>query len=387
MFAFVDTKLESQMVEYVEKQLEEDKKNMEAGKPISLLAKWMPSINTSSQATRDHAKWFMSVMDIDACIYRKMLSKLRSHIDVVEKKCCANEWDKINYSTVPSNANIKYKNAFLKHDAERRKQFLDALQNGDPNVKINSRVLFPHEIVHKYTGTSWYGNQQICDYDATLEQLWKNLPDYVNGASNILVVRDGSGSMSCQIPGTSTTALDVSTALSVYFAEKATGQYKDKFITFSSQPELINFEGVRSLHDKLQICYAHDDCTNTNIEKTFKLVLDVAVENSLKQEEIPNLLIISDMEFDEAVFGAKHKKLFGHIEAMYAEHGYKLPKLIFWNVNSRTNTIPITSNANGIILVSGYSAVTVKMVLSNELDPYKALKDVLMSERYSRITI
>lgn len=390
LFTFIGTNLEDSMALYVSKQLFEDKKNMKDGKRISLLAKWMPSINTSSKDTRRIAKWFIQKMSLNASTYRKTLSTLREYIDVIERKTCANEWNKINYSTVSSNANLKYKNAFLKHDKERREEYLNSLKTNDSNVKINCKVLFPHNIVsnYRYVHSGW--NPCVIDYDETLEQLWKNLPNYVDSKSNILVVRDGSGSMTNLIPGSNTTALDVATGLSIYFSEKLEGEFYNKFITFSSKPEFVNLGKLNTLRDKLIECYNYDDCSNTNIEKTFDLILNVAIKNNLKQEEIPNLLIISDMEFDYSTCNPNNysqNKLFEILKAKFKEHNYKLPKLIFWNVNSRTNTIPLVQNELGVILVSGFSPAVTNLVLSNELDPYKALVKELMKERYSKITL
>ena len=79
--------------------------------------------------------------------------------------------------------------------------------------------------------------------------------------------------------------------------------------------------------------------------------------------------------------------LFKKIEKKWNKAGYQLPKLIFWNVASRTNTIPLTQNDNGVILVSGFSPAITKMVLSEELDPYKALVKELMKDRYKEVTL
>ena len=83
------------------------------------------------------------------------------------------------------------------------------------------------------------------------------------------------------------------------------------------------------------------------------------------------------MEFDMAMDGSTDQALFDMITERYKTHGYTMPRLIFWNVNSRTGTIPITRNSNGLILVSGFSKTIVEMILTEELDPYKALTKIL----------
>ena len=387
LFIFTGTKLQRKLIGYITKQLAEDYRNMKESKPISLLSKWMPSVNTSSKETKKLAKiiiseWKKISPQVNEKEYRHMLSELRSYLDVVEKKMCSQKYSEINYETVPSQANLKYKDAFLKHDEARRKEYLESLEKD--KAKINSSVLFPHDIVNRYyNGYSIKKNK-----DTALEAMWKGLPDYVKGNGNTLVVRDGSGSMTCNVGQTTIRALQVATALSIYFSERCKGGFKDKFITFSSSPEFVDLHNFSSLHDKLRECYRYNDCSNTDIEKTFDLVLKVAVKNNLKQEDIPNLLIISDMEFDSARgYYTNEDKLFNIISAKFKAQGYEMPRLIFWNVNSRTNTIPLTQNKNGVILVSGFSPAITKMVLSEQTDPYQALVEQLMSERYSKITL
>jgi len=64
-----------------------------------------------------------------------------------------------------------------------------------------------------------------------------------------------------------------------------------------------------------------------------------------------------------------------------------MPKLIFWNVLSRTNTIPIVENELGVSLVSGFSPNVMKTIMSGEIDPSKALMETLLSERYKPIEL
>ena len=371
----------------VDKQLEEDLKNMKAKKSISLMAKWMPSINASSEQTKNYGKKLCKALGTTEREYRKALSMLRKYLDVVETKMSAKNWGEIKYEAVPSRANLIYNSAFLRNDEERRRDYLSKLEKGE--TKINASVLYPHDIVHQY-GYNYYGRMKA--KDETLEALWKALPDTVQGCGNTIVVADGSGSMCCNVGGGSgVTALEVANALAIYFAEHSSGEFKDKYITFSENPRLVDFSKAKSLRDKLQIAYAHNEIANTNIEKVFDLILNTAVNNNMHQEDIPaNVLIISDMEFDSATYiyrsdSKPTKRLFDAIAKKYAEHGYKLPRLVFWNVNSRTGTIPVKENDMGVALVSGFSVNIVKMVMSGKTDPYECLLETINSERYAPV--
>lgn len=373
-----DTPLEKETLSLIKEQWEEDIHLMGIGENISLLAKWLPSINASSKVQKEKAKKIIKFFGIKEKDYRKCLSMLREHIDVTERKMCANKWDKIKYENVPSRANLNYNNAFLRHDEERRREFLSQVEKG--KKKINAGKLYPYDIVHKYMNTQ-YG---LRPEDTTLEQLWKALPS--KEITNTLVVADGSGSMTCTIGNTNVTALDVANSLAIYFAEHNKGQFKDKYITFSEHPQFVDFEGCTSLHDKIKKALAYGEIANTNIKAVFDLILGTAKKYALSQDEMPaNILIISDMEFDYATDGEVNEKLFKIIGRQYSEAGYKLPRLVFWNVNSRTGTIPLKENELGIALVSGFSTNIAEMVMSNELDPYKVLLEKLRTERYKRI--
>lgn len=381
LLELLNTPLENMVYGIILKQLEEDLNDYDENKPISLLAKWLPSINASSEETQEKAKRIIKGLHTKEAKYRKVLSQLRKYIDVTERKMCANEWDKIKYENVPSRANLNYNNAFLRHDEERRREFLSKVEKGEK--KIHAGKLYPHDIVHKYMNSSWFTN--IKPKDTTLEELWKALPQ--KEIANTLVVADGSGSMTCTIGNTNVSALDVANALAIYFAEHNKGQFKDKYITFSESPQYVDFNGLTSLHDKIRKALAYNEVANTNIEKVFDLILGTAKKYNLPQEEMPaNILIISDMEFDMAVWGNKiDKKLFENIFDRYEDAGYKMPRLIFWNVNSRTATIPIKENELGVALVSGFSTNIAEMVMSSKLDPLEVLLEKLGTERYKKI--
>ena len=374
------------IIKIIEAQLTLDMERLKSNKKISLLGKWLPSENASSKSTKETARFIRIALGLSSKNYRRVLSLLRKHIGVLERKLCANEWESVDYERVPSLANLKYKDAFMQHDPERRTAYLDSLSKG--KSRMNMKAANPVDIVSKYTH-----GYKTKPYDKTLEMAWKNLKD-VN-VSDTLVVADGSGSMTVPVSRT-TTALDVANALAIYTSEHNTGIYKDKYITFSSEPRFVEFKSDDSLKEKLNTAFDYCEVSNTDIEKVFRLILFVAVQNQIPQDEmIKTVLIISDMEFDKAQtlsWGRGHPnpltpRLFDHIKELYEEKRYKLPKLIFWNVNSRTKTIPMIENELGVTLVSGFSQNVLKMVMSSKYNPLEVLLEQLDTERYSRIKV
>lgn len=378
-------------------QLIDDMKFRREGKPISLLAKWMPSNNTSSKRSRALAKKFEDELQVTPRKYRKMLSALRKYLDLVETHISKNDWPGIDYEKVPSRANIIYKDAFMRHDEERRTEYLESLEKGE--TKINGSVNFPHDVVQMYIKANKIGRRdpetgKDLPIDPAIESLWKALPDYVEGDASTLVIADSSGSMTIPIGGTTVTAMVAAYALGIYFAERLKGPFHNRMITFSENPEYIKLPGT-SLLANLNTLFEREEVANTNIEKTMALILRTAVENNLSQDELPkNILILSDGEFDymadlpennsRGYWGATtdRRSSFDGIIKKFEEAGYKMPKLTFWNLNSRTRGIPVRENELGVNLVSGFSPAVVKLVLTGKTDPHDALMEILNSKRY-----
>ena len=363
--------------EVIANQFRRDVMGCGLGDSISLLAKWMPSNNTSSKQKRSEAAILQSLLHLSAREYRKTLSRLREHLAVVDRKASLNQWNDINYNHVPSKANLKYRNAFLKHDEERRQAYLTSLQKGDDSVKINANSMFLYDIVQAYIDNNSCWRNILRPYDETLERLW-HAQEAPKDYDDILVIRDGSGSMGQQLSGNSSiTALSVADSIALYCAQHNKNEsFKNRFITFSNRPQMVDISMCETLRDKLRRLHRFDDYSNTDIEATFDLILDTAVKNHLRQEELPSAcLIISDMQFDQATKHEDNTTVIESCRQKFEALGYTMPRLIFWNVSVYAhNTIPVQMHPSGVILVSGFSKSIVDMVVSRELDPETALK-------------
>lgn len=392
----VDPKVQNAVYEYIAKVLSKDLSAIGEHENLSLLAKWMPSENASSKKTKELAVKMRKNLGYTSKQYRKILSALRREIAIVERYMSSNNWGKIDYNKVPSLANLNYRNVFLKHDHDRRVKYLQNLADNAKGVKMNMSVAFPYEIVHKYMEKlyyrGWDDEAKAKTLDQTLELAWKNLKD-VPGLDNCLVVADDSGSMSSYVSGDSKiTAMDVARSIAIYGAQHLSGPYNGKIITFSEYPQYLDISKKKSLKDILEYLECHSEVANTNIEAVFDLILKVAVSNKLEQKDLPkSLIIISDMEFDECVRDGDDDRLSAYnnpIEAVqerFEKAGYKIPTVVFWNVCSRTMTIPVTQNELGVLLISGFSQNLFEGISLGELDTRKMLEKILNSDRYSKI--
>jgi hypothetical protein len=378
LYSLMDTPLESDVLALFKSQLTEDMKAAKEGANFSLLAKWLKSENASSKQTKLFARKTRKFMGMDSKTYRKLLSSLRAELDVVERKTSSNHWDEIAYSHVPSNAMMKYRKAFRKHDEVRFEDFIGKVNAGEE--KVNMGVTYPYEIIHQI-GVGYYSKGNISDAEANA--LWNALPNYVDGEpENAICVVDTSGSMHG-------TPIEVALSLGIYMAERASGPYKDHFITFSATPKLQKLEGTGIKQKVKNMNDAHWDM-NTNIEAVFNLILNVAVKNELAQDEIvTKLYIISDMEFDNCTGrGRVNETLMQSIAAKYQAHGYEMPFLVFWNVDARNKQQPMSMDDRGFQNVSGFSPAIFKALMENQnLDAYGLMLQVLENERYAPLSV
>lgn len=339
----------------------------------SLLAKWLPSINSKNKDVRKKALMIKDHLQLTNEEYRKILSKLRKKIGIVESKMTDKEYD-FDYSQVPSRAMNKYRSAFVRNDGERFTQYLEDLSSGKEGVKVNVKTLYPHEIIS--IGGSIYGfwNDRTREQDlALMEAQWKAL-DRGSTDKNTIVVRDGSGSMIG-------TPLFVSTALAILYSEQLKGEFANKFITFSSTPELISLDGFNTLKEKLNEVYKYNDCSNTNIEQVYNLILKASI-GVPEEERIEQVIIVSDMEFDEC--SDVNMSTYNFIKEQYRKAEIEMPEIVFWNVDAREIHFP-TTDKDKVKLVSGYSNAVLQDVLN---DNTSTAEEFMLSvlERYKEVS-
>ena len=396
LYIFVGTPLETEAFHFMKHQLVLDVNS----KTPSLLAKWLKSENTSSKESVRLAKITREYFNLTPRQYRKTLSILRERIKVLEKLMSEQRWDEIEFDKIPSRAGLIYKNAFARHDVERMKMAtMDAVVSyenfaKDKNTKVNAKDLYPYECVAEalkiFRTGSYRTMRNLPDLNDTnrlmVNKYWDNLADYFKNATfNGIAVVDTSGSM---VDSTASAPINVAISLGLYCAEKAKGPFAGHYISFASRPQLIKTEGVDFV-DKVQRIYKTNLVDDTNIEATFDLLLTTAIKNNCSQDELPqNIIVISDMEFNAARGYSRwnqpnNSTLMELIEAKWNAAGYKMPNLVFWNVQARQDNIPM-STKDGITFVSGMSPVIFEMIMSGKTS-YDLMMDKLNSDRYSVI--
>lgn len=372
----IGTSCENVAVEEIGRQLKEDIGLMQKDEPVSLLAKWLPSVNTSCSETRKMGKYLAKHLSMSEKEYRQTLSALRRHIDIIENRLRVYDYT-FNYEVQPSCAMFKYRKAFLRNDEERYTDYLNRVING--KAKMNTSALYPYDIIRRCF------DKDISEKEAlSLNTAWKSLPVF-GGSGNSIAVVDGSGSMTCCYNG-NVRPIDVALSLGIYFAEHNKGIFKNHFITFSRTPRLVEIKGS-GIVEKSRFCNTFNEVSNTNIEAVFDLILSAAVNNGAKQSQLPECIyIISDMEFDYCVEGGNQFTVFEAMKSKYELFGYKLPQVVFWNVNSRqSGNLPVRTSQTGAALVSGCSPAIFDMAMNGDVRPEKVMENVVQSERYARV--
>ena len=376
ILTFEQTDIQNDIVKFFANQLIADKTNMDNGDSITLCAKWAPTENDSLDKKYKLVTSLCSEMKITPRQYRKnFISPLRSYLEIVEKFMCQRQWDKINFSKVPSCAVKKLKKAFERHLPESYSEWLDSLKSG--TSKVNAKTLHPHELIREMRIKGMA--DQVC-----LSQ-WQVLEDEVRKLGTLkdaVVVVDTSGSMESPnyLP------LDIACGLGLMISSVVEGEFKNHVITFHETPtfQVIKDGDIFTRYQQLRnITWGG----STNLEATFDLILNKASLAKLTDEQMPKTIyIVSDMQMNAILGYGKPMTNFQAIDLKYKSYGYTRPNIVFWNVNGVSTDFPVTVDDDGTCLISGASPAILKSILkSTVFSSYDIMRTELDSDRYKEI--
>jgi len=361
LYALEGTPAETAMWQFMKDTLLKDAAAMKAGKPISLAAKWMKSINTSSAESKRLARKFCTVAGLSERTYRKTLAALRKYSNVVEVKMSANEWEAINFEAVPSLAMKRYSAAFGKHCPNAFTQYKHELTTGE--AKINAQTLYPYDITHQFM----YGN---CRDEEIAQAQWDALPNFFKEGRNVVCCADVSGSMSWG----GGMAMAASVGLAMYCARYNTGAYQGYYMTFTDIPRFHKLDESKGIKKNIQEVMSHVGFS-TNLDGCLAEIFRVAtIENDAPEA----LLIVSDNEIDRFISENPYEDIVQKWVRKYREVGLECPKIIFWNCESRQNTYLARHDNPYVGFVSGVSAGTfANLSQLIDLTPYEAMRAIL----------
>jgi len=388
LYSVVGTKVEEAMFAEIINQLDLDMEALNMGDSfgVSLLAKWLKSENASSKETKKLGDLTRKALGLSHKQYRKILSDLRTRINIVEKLMSEGKWEQIEYAKLPSKAGLIYRNAFARRDAERYEEFINSKE-----TKVNAGTLYPYDIVNKVTDKISYWGRDIDITDTEREVLnkyWANQKDYLNGQPcKIMCIVDTSGSMTSRYNAT-VTPIDVAISLGMYCGERIGEPFKNYFISFSSRPQLIKIEGIDFV-DKVARIYRQNLCEDTNLNAVFDLLLKMYKNNQVKAEDLPEqLIVISDMEINNGSCWYSDEERTTEMQRIRNEWeaaGVKMPKLVYWNVNARHDLILDNANNDDVTFVSGCSPVVFQSILTGKSGKDIMIDKLVNSGRYTNV--
>lgn len=366
---------------------------------VSLLAKWLPSASAgrkkdingkkrlkspAAEAKKAFVKAFRKWSKISEKQYRKTLTALRSTINLLETKLTTKTYD-FDYSKLPSKARLKHSGsngAFIRNDNNRFQQFVADVAEG--KVKVNTSTIYPYEIVSRIHDLVYRTDPSATLPRESLNNDWNNLPNWLAETNaKFLPIIDTSGSMTqSRNWNDPIKPIHVALGIGIYMAERLPGAFKNTFITFSEKPVLqVIPEG--KLSDKIK-SLKEINCWNTDLERSFDLILNAAKRYDVPQEEMPtHILIISDMQFDQASNGKFTAMKM--IRNKYAIAGYTAPSIVFWNAADSSANTPVKFDEHGTVLVSGKKPGLLEEIVRSNT-PEDMVREIVNHARYNVIT-
>lgn len=379
LYTFIGTPIEKDMWAFIKATLYKDIERMNEKKSISLMAKWLKSVNTSSKESRKLGAMTAYNLGLSEKEYRKLLAEMRRYIGVLEVAMSSGDWKQVEYSAVPSRAMAKYRKAFKRHDSERFEKFFSRVEKGE--VKINADTLYPYDLVKKYLTSRWdpYSRE-----DRVVEAQWKALPNYIDGKNNVLVMADVSGSMYCA----DARPIASSIGLALYFAEHNQGDFHGLYMTFSRQPNFIKVQDGNTLCQNVKSVLNTGVGYDTNLEAAFDKILDTCIKNNISKEDMPKaLVVVSDMQINcyNSGYGLDFVT---EMALRFHQKGYTMPKLILWNVEARRDTFLASKTNPYVQFASGSSTSTFKSILESiGMNAYEAMVKVLNNPMYDSVVL
>ena len=375
-------KLYEKIIDIYSTQLKKDKEELELSisenitPNLSFAGKWAPREKKSIDRKLKVVKKLTHKLGYkDISEYRKLIVKLNKTLKTTEVKMSARKWREIEFQNVTSKCLHLHLNSFLNEkeldDIDRQKctENLIRFVNENPN-KISGKVLYPSDITKKILNNSKLSETHIKIIQAQWDQIKNTIQTecYSKNTNHFIPIVDTSGSMYPE-------AINVSIGLGILLSEITNEYFRNKVLTFSSESEWFDLEPEHDIYRKIKSLKTAEWGMTTDLYKAMNNIGNIVLEEKLEQNEIPQLMIISDMEFDESGNSSNRwntvyediKQLFNNIGMQIRNKPLDPPTIVFWNVRKSKGYIE-DSQKDGVILLSGYSPSLMKYVLSGDLE-------------------
>lgn len=397
-------KLQYRIIEYIVKVL---KKDMDATYP-SLAVKWIPRENNSVDRTSQmcynitchlfeqeiyDSHGSLSKSDL-LKMYRNYYKSICNKLTIIETLMAENRWDEIEVKDIPAKAFVKYLKAFKYENKDGslrepynqlrmilRNKVLTEQKKAEEkpeSSRINTKTLFPHEIVKVFMN-----NPQLCQSDIdSYNALWskytyefkKKMGDGIIPPG--VVLSDVSGSMTG-------TPMEACIALSILLSQSFEGPFKNRVLTFETNPQWHKIDGS-TLKEKVDCLKKAPWGGTTNLYKALSNILEVSKQQRLSDAEMPKVLyIFSDMQWNQA--DQSLNTGYEEIKKQYNRYKYTMPSIVFWDLRGN-NSYNNNTNQENTTMMSGSSPNLFKAFMNGKFiqnTPWNTLKDLLSGDRYN----
>ncbi len=356
-------------------QLNRDVKCLMNCENVSLCAKWVPTEGCAEDKRfPEFLKALRKRLRVTSKELRSLyITPLRAHLKIVERSMCANNWEEIDYSKVPSVAMQRYRKTFQVRDQIRFEEWVNSLSEGKEGAKVNVSQLFPHDVVKPYIEGGKKDLLIEAQFNALVEQTRK-----LGTFKRSLVISDTSGSMTG-------TPLDVSISLGILISRCLEGVFKNFLINFDSNPTFTQLNG-EDLHADVQTLKRIPWGSSTNLDKVFDQLLEKAIEFKVPSEEMPTrLFILTDMQFD-GIGPRSEKGAITRAKEKFIQYEYTPPEIVCWNLRGDIESFATNDTETGVCMISGFTTSVMKCVMEGDIpDAYSIMLRALNCERYDRL--
>tara|TARA_Y100000385_G_C13099650_1_gene643658 strand:+ start:2034 stop:3443 length:1410 start_codon:yes stop_codon:yes gene_type:complete len=345
-------KYQNDIVRITGEKLVEDRLAMLLNQPVSLCAKWCPSEKDSLDRRYNLVRTLCKAMSWNKATYRKeYLTPLRKYTRIIEPLMCDNRWSEIDIERVPRCAMKKLKMTFRK----RLPANLEYYEKYCKYYKQPSSYEFMGNI-YSYTQNEWnnilemtdktHGTISVIDISSSMKK-WNYSQDY------------------------DFNPVDVSVGIGILLANTLQGYFKNKFITFSHNPEILTLSETDNVFEHHKHVTNSDWSTKLDISSVLDILLYTAISYDVTKDEFPrNLLVITDASSENAS-SVINESIF----SKYKKSIYLIPHIKFWNLGSNNH---MSDEREYVTEIAGFSHIFVKpLITSNKFELNDIIKDIL----------
>lgn len=371
-------------------------------KTSELLKKYLPQIKSNSvcttvesQADNIIGKWICSLLfgskesSANYKKYRQLKSKGTAH--EWQKLISQSKHELIDFAKIHGRAlNLLVRGKYLKNQGLEEK-YNEWITKPETEVKYTG---FVHELFSKLPGSlgSLNQNEQVT-INKQFETLVEKGKTEKVSETNLIVVRDTSGSMGSTATGTNMSCYNIGKALALYFSEFLSGAFSNSWIEFNSDAVMHNWKGSTPLEKWYN---DHSNFVgNTNFLSVINLFCRIKRQGVAEADFPTGILCISDSEFNPSSLGRKNVESALNLlrQGGFSEDYVSKFVIVLWNLQSNYygrgtgEMFETYGDVPNVYYFSGYSASVISFLNGNVKNAGELFKEAMDQEILNMIEL